>query len=96
LNGTVGASRAACDNCWVPSTRQIGLTGKIVTPELYFAVGISGASQHMAGCSGSSHIIAVNNDDGAYIFNEADYGIIGDWEPVMNGFMNKLKELDVG
>ena len=96
LNGTVGASRAACDNGWVLSTKQIGLTGKIVTPELYFAIGISGASQHMAGCSGSNHIIAINNDDGAYIFNEAHYGIIGDWEPVMNGFMNKLLELGAG
>ena len=95
LHGTVGASRAACDNGWIPSTKQIGLTGKVVTPELYFSVGISGASQHMAGCHGSTYIIAINNDDGAHIFNEAHYGILGDWEPVIDGFINKLQELGV-
>ena len=95
LKGTVGASRAACDNGWIPATKQIGLTGKVVTPELYFAVGVSGASQHMAGCHGSTHLIAINNDDGAHIFNEAHYGVLGDWEPVMDGFVNKLRELGV-
>lgn len=95
LKGTVGASRAACDNGWIPSTKQIGLTGKVVTPELYFAVGISGASQHMAGCHGASYIIAVNNDDGAHIFNEAHFGIVGDWEPVLNGFVEKLREMGI-
>ncbi len=93
LNGTVGASRAACDNGWIPATKQIGLTGRVVTPDLYFAVGVSGASQHMAGCHGSSHIIAINNDDGAHIFNEANFGVIGDWKVVMDGFVNKLNEL---
>jgi electron transfer flavoprotein alpha subunit len=93
LNGAVGASRAACDNGWIPGTKQIGLTGRVVTPEVYLAVGISGASQHMAGCHGASHIIAINNDDGAHIFNEANYGVNGDWELVMDGFVKKLKEL---
>lgn len=94
LNGTVGASRAACDNGWIPSTKQVGLTGKVVTPELYFAIGISGASQHMAGCHGAGHIIAINSDDGAHIFNEAHYGVLGDWEPVLAGFIKKIRELN--
>lgn len=94
LKGAVGASRAACDNRWLPSTKQIGLTGKVVAPDLYFAIGISGASQHMAGCSGASNIIAINNDDGANIFREAHYGVLGDWKPVLTGFLNKLREIE--
>ena len=96
LNGTIGATRAVCDNGWLPTTKQIGLTGKVVTPEVYFAIGISGASQHMAGCYGASSIVAINNDDGANIFREAHYGVLGDWEPVLEGFVSKLKELGVG
>jgi electron transfer flavoprotein alpha subunit len=95
VKGVVGASRAVCDNGWLPSIKQIGLTGKVVTPELYFAIGISGASQHMAGCSGSTNIIAINSDDGANIFREAHYGILGDWKPVVAGFIDKLTEMGV-
>ncbi|MFH0727304.1 MAG: electron transfer flavoprotein subunit alpha/FixB family protein [Pseudomonadota bacterium] len=94
FKGAVGASRAVCDNGWLPSTMQIGLTGRVVTPELYFAIGISGASQHMAGCSGATNIIAINNDDGANIFREAHYGVLGDWQQVIAGFINKIKELN--
>lgn len=96
LNGTVGATRPVCDNGWQPTTKQVGLTGKMVTPEIYFAIGISGASQHMAGCYAASNIVAINDDDGANIFREAHYGVLGDWELVLEGFFTKLKELGVG
>jgi len=93
FGGAVGATRAAVDNGWIPSTKQIGLTGRVVNPNLYFAIAISGASQHMAGCYGAGTIIAINKDDEANIFKEAEYGVIGDWKEVLPGFINKLKEL---
>ena len=93
FKGAVGATRAVCDNGWMPATRQIGLTGKVITPDLYFAIALSGASQHMAGCYGADHIIAINKDDEANIFREAHYGIVGEWEEVLPGFIKKLKEL---
>jgi electron transfer flavoprotein alpha subunit len=93
LGGAVGASRAACDAGWVPSSYQVGLTGKTVTPELYIAVGISGASQHMAGCSNSRTIVAINKDTGANIFKDARFGVAGDWQKVLPAFMEQLQEL---
>ncbi len=93
LKGAVGATRPSCDNGWVPSTRQIGLTGKIVTPDLYIAVAISGASQHLSGISGSNTIVAINKDPDANIFNEAHFGIVGDWKRVLPAFTAKLKEI---
>lgn len=93
LGGAVGASRAACDAGWVPSSYQVGLTGKTVTPELYIAVGISGASQHMAGCSNSRAIVAINKDTGANIFKDARFGVAGDWQKVLPAFMEQLQEL---
>jgi len=93
LKGAVGASRPACDNGWVPDTIQIGLTGKIVTPEFYLAIAISGSSQHMAGCSSSKTIVAVNRDAEANIFKEARYGVVGDWKKVIPAFTEKVKEL---
>lgn len=96
LKGAVGASRPPCDNKWVPDTMQIGLTGKIVTPELYIAVGISGASQHMAGCSGAKNIVAINKDPEANIFKEARFGVVGDWKQVLPAFTEKVKELLAG
>jgi electron transfer flavoprotein alpha subunit len=93
LKGAVGASRPPCDNKWVPETIQIGLTGKIVTPELYIAVGISGASQHIAGCSGAKNIVAINKDPEANIFKEARFGVVGDWKQVLPAFTEKIKEL---
>lgn len=94
LKGAMGASRVACDNEWVPTTIQIGITGKIVAPKIYIAVGISGASQHMSGCSRSKTIIAINKDARAAIFKQAQYGVVGDWKVVLPVFMEKLKSLD--
>jgi len=96
LKGAVGASRPPCDQGWVPDAIQIGLTGKIVTPDVYIAVGLSGSSQHMAGCSGSKNIIAINKDPEANIFKLAQYGVVGDWKKVLPAFTDKVKELLAG
>jgi electron transfer flavoprotein alpha subunit len=96
LKGAVGATRPPCDNGWVPDGAQVGLTGKIVTPELYIAVALSGSSQHMSGCSGSKNIIAVNKDPEANIFKAAHFGIVGDWKKVLPAFTEKVKELLAG
>lgn len=93
LNAAVGASRAAVDAGWVPGTWQVGLTGKTITPELYITIGISGASQHMAGCSGAKVIVAINKDAEANIFRDARYGVIGDWQTVLPAFMEALRQL---
>jgi electron transfer flavoprotein alpha subunit len=93
LKGAVGASRPPCDNGWMPDTVQIGLTGKIIAPELYIAIAISGSSQHLSGCSGSKNIIAINKDPEANIFRQARYGVVGDWKKVLPAFTEKLKEL---
>ena len=93
LKGAVGASRPPCDNKWVPDSIQIGLTGKIIAPEVYIAVGISGSSQHMSGCSGSKCIVAINKDPEANIFKEARFGVVGDWKVVLPAFTAKVKEL---
>ncbi len=93
LKGAVGASRPPCDNGWIPDTVQIGLTGKIIAPELYIAVAISGSSQHLSGCSGSKNIIAINKDPEANIFRQARYGVVGDWKKVLPAFTEKIKEL---
>jgi electron transfer flavoprotein alpha subunit len=93
LGGAVGASRAACDAGWIDHSHQIGLTGKAVTPELYIAVGVSGASQHMAGCSGARRIVSINRDPEANIFKESAYGVVGDWNAVLPSFIEAVREL---
>ena len=93
LHGAVGASRPPADNGWVTEGVHIGLTGKIVAPDIYIAVAISGASQHIAGCSGAKHIIAINKDPEANIFKVAEFGVVGKYEEVIPAFTSKLKEL---
>jgi electron transfer flavoprotein alpha subunit len=96
MKGAVGATKAACDFEWVPASWQIGLTGKIVSPNVYFAVALSGASQHMAGCSGAKTIVAINKDPEANIFKEAEFGVIGDWRNVVPALTEKIEELLTG
>jgi electron transfer flavoprotein alpha subunit len=95
LGGAVGASRAACDAGWIDHNKQIGLTGKTVSPNLYITVGVSGASQHMAGCSSAKNIVAINQDKGANIFKEASIGVVGDWKIIIPSLIEELKKRNI-
>ena len=92
LGGVVGASRVACDLGWCPHSWQIGLTGKTVTPRLYIAVGISGASHHMAGCGNSGAILAINSDPDAAIFKEARFGVVGDYKQIVPALVSEYAQ----
>lgn len=93
LGGAVGASRAACDAGWIDHSHQVGLTGKSVSPRLYLSFGISGASQHMAGCSSARNIVAVNTDPDASIFSDSRFGVVGDWNKVLPALISALRDI---
>jgi electron transfer flavoprotein alpha subunit len=92
LGGMAAASRPIVDDGWADPSRQLGLTGKIARPALYIGAGISGASQHMVGCSAAKTIVAINNDPDAAIFRYARYGIVGDCLEILAELTRAVRE----
>ena len=93
LNGAVGASRAAVESEWIETSQLVGLTGKWISPNLYFTFGISGASQHLAGCVNSKNIVAVNNDPDASIFLHSKFGVIADCNEFLDEVIEEIKNI---
>jgi electron transfer flavoprotein alpha subunit len=96
MGAAVGVSRVPCDLGWVPMNMEIGQTGHIVSPDLYIAIGISGAPQHIAGCIGSKLIVAINRDEEANIFKVSDFGVVGDYRQVLPPLIERIKTLKKG
>lgn len=96
LGAAVGASRVPSDLGWCPHSMQIGLTGKTVTPDLYIAVGISGAGHHMAGCGNAKTIVAINSDPEAAIFQDARFGVVGDYREVVPALAARVRQMKHG
>jgi electron transfer flavoprotein alpha subunit len=92
LGAEMAASRPICDNGWLPMERQVGSSGQTVAPKIYFAIGISGAIQHLIGMKGSKTVVAINRDPEAPIFEIADYGIVGDLFQVVPALVDELQK----
>jgi electron transfer flavoprotein alpha subunit len=92
LDGTVGVSRAVTSLGWRPHNQQVGQTGTRISPELYLVSGISGATQHLAGCQSAKHVVAINTDADAPIISRADYAVIGDLNLVIPALVAAIKQ----
>jgi len=93
LGAAVGCSRPVADAGWIASSHQVGLSGASVAPDLYIAVGISGAAQHLAGITAAKTVVAINNSADAGIFERADFGVVDDYREVLRGFVERVKQL---